>query len=184
MDAYIYALRDPRDGRVRYVGKSVNPKARYGKHLREVRSTPKCRWIEELKAEGLKPELVLLHKCKHKDIIACERRWIAKHDDLLNANPGGAGVPAGYKQSPEHVAKRMAHPHPRGFLGKQHAPDSPVRKGHWTGKKLSPEHIAAAVEGRRKAKEARSGSAPARRSTRTSSQRNTAAPAPGSRHAE
>ena len=32
---YIYALIDPRDSRIRYIGKSTNPKKRLGVHLRD-----------------------------------------------------------------------------------------------------------------------------------------------------
>ena len=37
--AYIYALCDPRDGAVRYVGKSVDPEARLRGHIQESRKT-------------------------------------------------------------------------------------------------------------------------------------------------
>lgn len=54
---YIYVLRDPRTDRVRYVGCSANPAARFGAHWSKARclrrgdleaTTPLLRWLAEL----------------------------------------------------------------------------------------------------------------------------------------
>ena len=56
--AYIYALCDPRDGAVRYVGKSCAPKQRLRRHLADLDATTrKRRWINSLITAGLEPKL-------------------------------------------------------------------------------------------------------------------------------
>jgi GIY-YIG catalytic domain len=56
----IYALIDPRDNTIRYVGCAVDIEKRLAEHLRDKNNTPKCRWLAELKRNGLLPELEIL----------------------------------------------------------------------------------------------------------------------------
>ena len=60
--SFIYALKDPRDEVVRYVGKSDVPKQRYRQHLRNTDSEGNRvqRWLAELEALGLSAEMVVL----------------------------------------------------------------------------------------------------------------------------
>jgi hypothetical protein len=48
--AEIYGLLDPRDGKLRYIGKAVCAAKRLKSHLRDARKrdTPVYRWINEL----------------------------------------------------------------------------------------------------------------------------------------
>ena len=60
---YVYGLKDPETGEIRYVGKSPNPKNRYKEHVAEARTasrTEKQRWIAGLLARSLHPSLVIL----------------------------------------------------------------------------------------------------------------------------
>jgi DNA-binding XRE family transcriptional regulator len=56
----IYALLDPRDDTVHYVGCAIDVEKRFQEHLRDRGNTPKCRWLAELKQYGLYPKLEIL----------------------------------------------------------------------------------------------------------------------------
>ena len=59
MKEYIYYLLDPRDGIVRYVGKSKDPNKRYRQHIKKLdkRNTPKKLWLLKLFSLDMKPTL-------------------------------------------------------------------------------------------------------------------------------
>ena len=57
----VYALRCPVTQRIRYVGKTINPKARYRQHISEKGlDTQKKRWIHWLKKQNKLPILEIL----------------------------------------------------------------------------------------------------------------------------
>lgn len=58
--AFVYALADPSDGRIFYVGKSADPVARYRMHLSRYAASQIIAWVRLLKVSGLEPELRLL----------------------------------------------------------------------------------------------------------------------------
>lgn len=91
--SWVYALCDPRTGEAKYVGVSINPFQRAKQHLSvdgcENRRNPnaKRRWIKELKALGMRPELTILEEVagscptigkQHPAQIEAEQRWIVK----------------------------------------------------------------------------------------------------------
>lgn len=89
----IYALCDPRDGRVRYIGKAKDPDKRFKGHLREVRRrSPLYSWISSLAKKKLQPILQVIEICDgswqeaEKRIIA---EYRSKFSDLLNLADGG-----------------------------------------------------------------------------------------------
>lgn len=92
---FIYTLVDPRDNRVRYVGKSNDPEKRYQAHLYDrLNSNPrKQNWIKKLRRVGLKPILSVIEICAECEWQDRERYWISKfretHSDLLNITDGG-----------------------------------------------------------------------------------------------
>lgn len=92
----IYALRDPRDSVVRYVGQTLCPLwRRVSDHIQAAKRgrpkhSPKAGWILELRSLGMKPEIVLLEECTG-DWREAECRWIASYPDLFNAKRGGGG---------------------------------------------------------------------------------------------
>ena len=47
-DWSVYALVDPRDEQIRYVGKSVSVETRVKAHMRERGTTRKIRWLQSL----------------------------------------------------------------------------------------------------------------------------------------
>ena len=94
--AYIYALTDPRDGGIRYVGKSVQPDKRFKYYLWNNEKRPVQVWVKELLSVGLKPELVILESVAQSEWESRERHWISvmkdKNAPLLNVAIGGKGA--------------------------------------------------------------------------------------------
>lgn len=96
----IYGLKDPRHGKFCYVGQAVDTNVRLqqhldGKHLHG--NVSKALWIEDMKKDGVAPELVVLQECAtFQEADAAEREWIRKliEEDhpLLNIADGGAGT--------------------------------------------------------------------------------------------
>lgn len=91
-DGHIYALVDPRDSTVRYVGYSASPNIRHRQHAagnvqnRELRT-----WELELHAAGLEPRFVVLTRAGANWEIH-ERRWIRYfriRGRIYNKDPGG-----------------------------------------------------------------------------------------------
>ena len=86
----VYALVDPRDMVVRYVGYSGQVQKRYLGHCRGRSSVPVAAWIEELKAHGLAPILWILEEHIPDHITAERREWhwtaffLAEGAPLLN----------------------------------------------------------------------------------------------------
>ncbi len=85
MAVSIYGLRDPRDGVIRYVGRTANdPRQRLRQHtgsagvLRWMRLSE---WILELRAAGVRPEIVVLEEVAADVAGAAEQRWIVQLDD-------------------------------------------------------------------------------------------------------
>ena len=90
----IYALIDPRDGAVRYVGKANDAYKRLKGHLREARrrKTPVYAWIRKLQGLELSPRIEILRVCDASNWKEAEIEEIAKHalgGRLLNLAKGG-----------------------------------------------------------------------------------------------
>lgn len=99
--AYIYGLRDPRDGAVRYIGRTENLKHRENAHRSTV-PQQYCRgralqaWISELAAAGLRVDLVVLEECDAADAKEREGAWLSRyeHADPPLLNVRGPAVAA------------------------------------------------------------------------------------------
>ncbi|PZV02225.1 MAG: hypothetical protein DCF32_15275 [Leptolyngbya sp.] len=99
---WIYGLVDPRDGQVRYIGKtSCRLSLRLSRHIaaakHEVENTyHRLNWIRELLALGLLPEIRELER-NPADWTEAEARWIqhgrSQGWDLTNGTLGGEGYP-------------------------------------------------------------------------------------------
>lgn len=73
----IYTLTDPRDGTIRYVGKTTSPKDRYRQHLRTPgRAT--AAWIIDMARTGAKPQMDVVDRCGRWSWRRVERRWIRR----------------------------------------------------------------------------------------------------------
>ncbi|MBM3149600.1 MAG: hypothetical protein FJZ88_06200 [Chloroflexi bacterium] len=94
--AYIYGLKDPRDGQIYYVGKSNHPEKRKKEHLEnETCNAHRVEWIQDLGQCGLEPELVILEKVERENWQEAEIYWIARGYEegwpLINVHKGGGG---------------------------------------------------------------------------------------------
>lgn len=85
---YVYALIDPRNDEVCYVGVTKNVYSRLSQHVKYASMTDsKGKWITELERLGLSPELEILetiNACQGIDRIASEREkhWIHQFLEL------------------------------------------------------------------------------------------------------
>lgn len=93
-DFTIYALLDPRDRQVRYVGMTKNPAQRMARHLVEARRkgrTKRLEWVRSLVIAGVEPEMIEVERTS--DWHEAEQFWIAYFRamgaDLVNGNEGG-----------------------------------------------------------------------------------------------
>jgi DNA-binding XRE family transcriptional regulator len=77
---YIYALIDPRDDAVRYVGCAGDIDERLRQHMRSKNlGLPKYRWLAELKQCGLSPRLAILETVEgYLPTFAREEYWVKK----------------------------------------------------------------------------------------------------------
>ncbi len=93
--AFIYALLDPTDGSVRYIGKTVSPKRRIHTHISESIkfNHHRARWIRSLVSKNLKPILKVLKICPLSDFAKYEKEYIKlyKSKKLTNSDETGSG---------------------------------------------------------------------------------------------
>lgn len=114
---YIYGLRCPLSGHIRYIGKTVNLKDRLGSHISTARTTGSkdlvCQWIRLVIASGQEPTIEIL------SVVPCneawqsvEREWIAKATlenwPLTNMTKGGEGVDFATPEQFERAKERRA----------------------------------------------------------------------------
>src|ERR1700742_1418287 len=95
---FIYVLIDPRDGKVRYVGKSNNPKRRLTRHncIAESKGLRRAKWIGELRSLGLTATMEVLEACSADNWKERERYWIQHYggiEQLFNDTYGGENNP-------------------------------------------------------------------------------------------
>lgn len=165
MKKTVYALIDPRDGAVRYIGCSARLSNRLGEHryAGKTRKDARARWVGELLALGLSPTLTPLERGV-ADWEAAERRWIAHYREagapLLNESDGGKGSP-GHRMSEDNKEALRERLRGRGLpqkpwsderraalsqrsKGRKGAPVSPETRERISaallGRKLSDEH--------------------------------------------
>lgn len=137
----VYGLRDPRDGAIRYVGKSTFGISRAKQHAMPCelkrRRSRKSKWVEELEAIGLHYEIVVLERLDSGDVLyAAEQRWIAEGRQagtLLNLSDGGPGS-YGCKFSDESCARMSAV-----RIGKKFSPEHRAKLSE-AARNRSPEH--------------------------------------------
>lgn len=146
---YIYGLIDPRNGRVRYVGKSDNPKSRLGDHLKDKSLCHRTNWVRSLLSEGIKPELVILENVVG-DWKEAERKWIAHfgRENLVNGTDGGDG---GNISQETRLRMSIARKRRKYAKGRKHSPETRKKIGNGRrGKTQSEEtrrHISESMQG-------------------------------------
>jgi hypothetical protein len=95
---HLYALVDPRNGAVGYIGKAKWPHERYQAHLSSAytpRLSRKGRWIREMLDAGVAPKLRILDSVDGDGHIR-ERELIAEYDSLFLTNEIRVPVPSGF----------------------------------------------------------------------------------------
>lgn len=117
-EAYIYGLIDPRDRRIRYVGKTSKPvKVRCLEHFVEPTNRYMRAWIDQLRAAGIVPDVVVLEIVSSSSWEEAEKKWIARMwdlGDLLNVHPGGRVNPR--KHDHRKMSKRKREARERAAL--------------------------------------------------------------------
>jgi hypothetical protein len=131
---HIYALHDPRDWAIRYVGKANNPERRARHHFKRPKGAAFRRFVAELKSLGLALRVSVLRTCSQRDWANWEKFWIAtvraSGAKLFNIAEGG-NAPS---TTPEKC--RLAR------IGKKDSALTRRRKSVAAkGKPKSPEHI-------------------------------------------
>jgi len=98
---FIYALKEPDTGEIRYVGKSENPHKRFQSHIYPPKSEKSYRanWVRSLRTRGLKPELEILDEVSEVFWQQWEAAWIEffmeSGCNLVNGTWGGEGAGSG-----------------------------------------------------------------------------------------
>lgn len=96
--AWIYGLKDPQTGEIRYVGKALTPEIRRLSHIRNAKKWDKSHkgnWIKSLLKKGMAPSLVLLRETDDSKWQQDEMELIAfgraNGWPLTNMTSGGDG---------------------------------------------------------------------------------------------
>jgi hypothetical protein len=89
----IYALVDPFDSGVRYVGQtSSHLETRLDRHLACPTNPMMRQWFSELATDGFRPRIVELEQVREFEWEDAERGWICwfrQRGELINVDPGG-----------------------------------------------------------------------------------------------
>lgn len=100
---HIYALIDPRDNQVRYIGKSDAVCRRFKEHQSDIKSASnnkKIAWLKKLSKLGLQPRVVIIETISKLVWAETEIEWIRYFRSigarLTNSTDGGEGI-EGYK---------------------------------------------------------------------------------------
>ncbi len=78
---YIYALCDPDNNDIRYIGQSVDTVSRLSGHMTECETNngKKALWLRELKEQGKKPNILILETCDNDVAYKREMYYIKKY---------------------------------------------------------------------------------------------------------
>lgn len=95
--AHIYILIDPRNGLVRYIGKTIRPSERYSHHIRAINEhNRKNNWIKSLLSVGCKPIMQIIDTVSISEWKFWECHYISLFKswgfDLTNLSDGGQGA--------------------------------------------------------------------------------------------
>lgn len=95
---FIYALKDPTTGAIRYIGKTKNPRGRFSSHISNIRreNNHRARWIRSLLVRGFKPTLEIIDEVPVLEWPQWEVAYIEffreQDCDLVNSHAGGLGA--------------------------------------------------------------------------------------------
>lgn len=135
MQIFIYALIDPRNNQIRYIGQTNNIKRRYTKHLTDSRNIKRPNknhsWIKSLLNLNLKPEQIILDVVEFHEWEFWEKHYISLYKSwgfkLNNHTEGGGNVGYNYKQKDkillimsQKAKARMSNPINNPMYNKTH----------------------------------------------------------------
>ena len=101
---YIYALSSPSEpGKVRYIGKTIDPQRRLAQHIHNKDKNHRGSWLTSLRSQGLTPVMTIIEETTSDQWKEREIFWIAFYQDhdLTNSTEGGDG----HDLAPESRAK-------------------------------------------------------------------------------
>jgi excinuclease UvrABC nuclease subunit len=79
---FIYTLSDPRDGLIKYVGKTINLKQRFNTYIKQAKNNTRnnlvINWVKKLLKLGLKPQMIVLDEYDSSDWEWLEIYWISQ----------------------------------------------------------------------------------------------------------
>ncbi|NBP02993.1 MAG: GIY-YIG nuclease family protein [Proteobacteria bacterium] len=105
MDFFVYALCDPRNQLVYYIGKTNDLQKRFQSHVSAYGGkSKKNSWIKSLKKTGLEPELKILEICSSDVVDEKEIYWISIYKKL---NPNLKNMTKGGTGGTTHLGKRV-----------------------------------------------------------------------------
>lgn len=154
MNIFIYALIDPRNDQIRYIGQTNNIDRRFNKHIQDSkfikRPNKNHSWIKSLLTLNLKPVLLEIDVVPFNDWEFWERHYISLYKSwgfkLNNHTSGGGQVIYNYKQTDEILSnmsksKKLLYsiPENNSMFGKKHSDKSKKKmsdkkKGIFDGK--------------------------------------------------
>lgn len=99
---FIYALKEPDTGRIRYIGKTSDPGFRLRRHIAQARKGlekyRKVRWIRSLLDRGIEPAMEMIDETSESEWPMLEAAYIQFYRDegcdLVNSTCGGEGFGA------------------------------------------------------------------------------------------
>lgn len=122
--AFIYTLTDPRDGKIKYVGKTINIDHRFKSHLWKNKNdkTIKNHWIQHLIKQGLKPEIETIDIVPECQWQFWEQYWICQVKSwgfsLKNGDNGGLGFDRYNEATKNKIRKTLiGKEHPDFYVG-------------------------------------------------------------------
>lgn len=96
-NVFIYALKCPETGAIRYIGKTYDLNKRFAQHLGSSKKDHRACWIHSLKSRGLVPIMETIDEVAESEWQALEAAYIEyfleQGCDLVNATPGGESNP-------------------------------------------------------------------------------------------
>lgn len=137
---FIYALKDPDTGQIRYVGASCAPQKRLVNHLKDRDKNHRTNWIRGLRFANMKPVLGILDEVSETEWQPAEAAYIQFYRergcDLVNGTDGGGGGSLPGEKSPMFGKKHSLEARAKISAGNMGKPSAML------GKKLSPETCA------------------------------------------
>ena len=108
MKGCIYALVNPLTNEVKYIGKTMFPEKRKGRHFRKTENkTHKEKWVNSLMINNIIPIFKVLLYIEEKKLNDCEIEFIKHYSQFCKLTNGTKGGDGGARPQTEKVKERM-----------------------------------------------------------------------------